>query len=472
VIEEPLYYWNAIDLAKAIRDREVSAVEVMRAHLDRIEEVNPMLNSLVALVPASQALGGAEAADEAVARGDEVGRLHGLPTAVKDLLDVRGLPTTYGSAAFAKAPAATRDSLLTSRLRVAGALVIAKSNTPEHGVGTLTFNSVYGVTSNPWDLSKHSGGSSSAAAAVASGMLPIADGSDSGGSLRYPSSFCNTVGLRPTAGRVPADSIGSGWSPHSVLGPMARNSRDAGLLLSAIAGPDNASPISLGEDPSVFADLLPRSVQGLRIAWSKDAGGLPVAREVEEAYALARDRLVSLGALVEDVEIDFSDADDAWEIIEMFGFFSFGWTGVEMEPEKYRPDFVRNVKQGGDYTAKQISRGLELRTEIYRRTAQIMESHDVFVTPATPVTAPDVQVEWVKEIQGFRFDRYFQWQRMANRITMTSHPALVTPGGFTESGMPFGLQLVGRMRADAELLRIGAGIEAATGFVRIRPTGI
>jgi len=253
---------------------------------------------------------------------------------------------------------------------------------------------------------------------------------------------------------------------------MARNSLDAGLLLSAIAGADNASPISIAEDPSVFADLLPRSVQGLRIAWSKDAGGLPVAKEIKEAYALARDRLVSLGAFVEDAEIDFSDADEAWEIIEMFGFFSFGWTGVEAEPEKYRPDFVRNVEQGGSYCSKQIARAFELRTEIYRRTARLMESYDVFVTPATPVTAPDLQLEWVDEIQGVRLDRYFQWQRMANRVTMTSHPALVTPGGFTEAGMPFGLQLVGRMRADAELLSIGAGIEAATGFVKLRPTGI
>jgi amidase len=470
--DAPLHYWNATDLARGIRTREISAVEVMRAHLDRIEEVNPTLNSIVSPVPASEALAAAEEADAAVARGDELGALHGLPTAVKDLLDVRGLPTTFGSAAFADAAPATRDSLLAQRLRTAGALIIGKTNTPEYGVGTLTFNPVYGITRNPWDTSRHGGGSSGAGAAVASGMLPIADGSDSGGSLRYPSSFCNTVGLRTTAGRVPIDNPGSAWSPHSVLGPMARNSRDAGLLLSAIGRADVASPLSIDGDAAEFADIRPRSLDGVRIAWSKDADGLPVDPEVRRAYAEARDRLVALGAVVEDVEIDFSDADEAWEIVEMFGFFSFGWPGVEADPDSYRPDFVRNVRQGAAYSAKEIAHGFELRTEIYRRTARLLESYDLFVTPATPVTAPPAEVEWVEEIDGVRFDRYFRWQRMANRITMTSHPALVTPGGFTESGMPFGLQLVGRMRQDAELLRLGAGIEAGTGFVERRPTGV
>ncbi|GAA1020503.1 amidase [Acrocarpospora pleiomorpha] len=470
--EQPLHYWNATDLAAAIRRRELSAVEVMRAHLDRIEEVNPKVNSIVAPIPASAALAAAREADSAVARGDELGVLHGLPTAVKDLLDVRGLPTTYGSAAFADAAPSTRDSLLVTRLREAGAIVIGKTNTPEHGVGTLTFNPVYGVTRNPWNLATHGGGSSGAAAALAAGMLPVADGSDSGGSLRYPSSFCNTVGLRTTAGRVPADAPGSGWSPHSVLGPMARNSLDAGLMLAAIAGPDIAAPLSIEDAPEVFAALSPARLDGVRIGWSKDADGLPVDPEVRAAYALARTRLEALGAVIEDVEIDFSDADEAWEIVEMFGFFSFGWPGVEATPERYRPDFVRNVQQGGAYSAKEIAHGFALRTEIYRRTARLLRDYELFVTPATPVTAPPADVEWVEEIDGVKFDRYFRWQRMANRITMTGHPALVTPGGFTASGMPFGLQLVGRMRAEASLLAYGAAIEAGTGFTQLRPRDI
>lgn len=467
--EAPLYYWDATALAAGIRTREISAVEVMQAHLDRIEEVNPTLNCLVAPLPASEALAAARRADEAVARGETLGALHGLPTAVKDLLDVEGLPTTYGSAAFADAAPATRDSLLVRRVREAGGIVIAKTNTPEHGVGTLTFNPVYGITRNPWDTSRHGGGSSGAAAGIAAGLLPVADGSDSGGSLRYPSSFCNTVGLRTTAGVVPIDAIGSGWSPHSVLGPMARNSRDAALYLSAVAGSATAAPLSAGQDAAAFADLPAVSLDGVRIAWSPDAGGLPVDPAMRSAFAAARERLEGLGAVVVDDEIDFTDVDEAWEIVEMFGFFSFGWPGVEADPDSYRPDFVRNVRQGAGFSAKEIARGLELRTEIYRRMATLLTDYDLFVTPATPVTAPPAEVEWVEQIDGVTFDRYFRWQRMANRITMTSHPALITPGGFTEDGMPFGLQLVGPMQSDARLLAYGAAIEDATGFTRRRP---
>lgn len=467
--EVPLYYWDATALSAAIRTREVSAVEVMRAHLGRIEELNPTLNCLVAPLPASDALDAAKGADEAVARGDHIGLLHGLPTAVKDLLDVEGLPTTYGSAAFANAAPAQRDSLLVRRVREAGGIVIAKTNTPEYGVGTLTFNPVYGVTRNPWDLSRHGGGSSGAAAGIAAGLLPVADGSDSGGSLRYPSSFCNTVGLRPTAGLVPADVPGSAWSPHSVLGPMARNSRDAALYLAAIAGPAPESPLSLEQGPNALVDLPAVSLEGLRIAWSPDVGGLPVDPAVRSAFGHARQRLEDLGAIVVDDEIDFSDADEAWEIVEMFGFFSFGWPGVEASPQSYRSDFVRNVQQGAAFSAKEIARGFELRTEIYRRMARKLQDYDLFVTPATPVTAPPAEVEWVKQVDGITFNRYFGWQRMANRITMTSHPALITPGGFTEDGMPFGLQLVAPMRSDARLLAYGAAIEDATGFTRMRP---
>ncbi|MDB4873017.1 MAG: gatA 7, partial [Gemmatimonadales bacterium] len=361
----PLCWWTARDLAKAIRNREASAVEVMRAHLDRISDVNDKVNVIVSMVSAHEALAAAEAADRAVARGDDLGPLHGLPTAVKDLVDVRGFPTTRGSSAYADAPPATRDSLLARRLREAGAIIIGKTNTPEHGVGTLTFNSVFGITRNPYDLSRHAGGSSSAAAALAAGMLPVADGSDSGGSLRYPSAFCNTVGLRTSAGRVPAGAEGSGWSPHGVLGPMARNSQDAGLILSAIAGSDENSPLSLTEDPAVFADIQPSELAGLRIAWSQDADGLPIDLEVRAAHNKARDTLASLGCVIDDLEPDFTDADECWEIIEMFGFFSIGREGVASHPEFFRADFIRNVRQGEALSATEIDRGLRLRADLF-----------------------------------------------------------------------------------------------------------
>lgn len=469
----PLHWWSAHDLAAAIRTRRLSAVEVMQAHLDRIAAVNGVVNAIVSPLPAEQALDAAREADRQVARGAPLGPLHGLPTAVKDLMDVRGLPTTHGSAAHADAPPATGDSLIVERLRSAGAIVIGKTNTPEQGLGTLTFNPVFGITRNPWDLDRHAGGSSGGAgAALAAGMLPIADGSDSGGSIRYPSALCNTVGLRPSPGRVPSGRPGDVWNPHGVLGPMARSSRDAGLMLSAIAGRDDRSPIALDDDPAAFADPRPSDLRGLRIAWSHDGGGLPIDPEVRRVHAAARQALVDLGCAVVDVEPDFTGAEEAWEIIEMFGFYGFGGDALAGDTTKLRPDYLRNLRQGEALTAAELAHGLALRTDVYRRTVRLLEDFDLLALPATPVPAPPAEVEWVGEVDGTTFDRYFRWQMLANRITVTAHPALVTPAGFTAAGLPVGLQLVGRHRGDLALLRHGAAIEDATGWTARRPTGI
>ena len=259
----PLHYLPATELASRIAKREISAVEVMKAFLARIEEVNPRLNALVSLLPESEALKLAEAADKAQAAGDAIGILHGLPTAVKDLNAVKGFPTSFGSRSSTANPVSDRDALFVSKIKAAGAIVIAKSNTPELGVGTLAFNDVFGITRNPWDLSKHGGGSSGAGAAVAAGLVPIADGSDSGGSIRYPSSFCNTVGLRTTPGRVVFEALGDGWTPHAVLGPMARSAVDAGLLLAAMAGTSPLNPIAIRLRPRRFPEARrSRSLQG------------------------------------------------------------------------------------------------------------------------------------------------------------------------------------------------------------------
>ncbi|ODN71489.1 amidase [Methylobrevis pamukkalensis] len=469
---EPLYYRSATELAGLLRAREISAIEVMKAFLGRIEEVNPKLNSIVTLMPESAALALAEEADRKLAAGDPAGILHGLPTAVKDLNKVKGFPTSYGTRAFAEAAPETEDALFVKRLRSAGALVIGKTNTPSFGVGTLAFNEVHGVTRNPWDLALHAGGSSGGGAAVAAGMLPIADGGDSGGSIRYPSSFCNTVGLRTSPGRVPFEAVGDGWTPHVVLGPMARSSQDAGLLLAAMAGASDVAPIGLAEDPAIFLTLADVDLSDVRIAWSKDAGGLPVSPEMRAAYAGARARLESLGCTIDDVELDLSTADRAWEAIEMFGFYTDAPALVHSRPDLFRPDYVRNIRQGAATDPAELAFATRERTAIFQRTAALLHDYDVFVTPATPVTAPPAEVEWVAEIDGTVFDRYFLWQRMACRLTMTAHPILVTPGGFTERGLPFGLQMVGRMRGEHALLSLGHAIETATGWAAMRPTGI
>jgi amidase len=469
VNDDRLHLWPARALAAAIRARELSAVEVMRAHLDRIAEVNGAVNAIVSAVPHADALAAAARADEAVARGGPLGPLHGLPTAVKDLMDVAGLPTTDGSRAHA-GRIAERDSVLAERLRAAGAIVIGKTNTPEAGLGTLTFNDVFGVTRNPWDLSRHAGGSSGgAAAAVAAGMLPLADGSDSGGSIRYPAAFCNVVGLRPSAGRVPSGRPGNAWEPHGVLGPIARDSRDAGLLLAGIAGLDDHWPLGLEGDPARFASIEPARLAGLRVGWSGDAGGLPIYPEVRVVHGAAREALSSLGCTVEDVELPFAGADECWETIEMFGFFASLGEDVERHRELLRPDLDRNVQQGARTWAAELAAAYARRTEIHRATAALLHGYDVLALPATPVPAPPAEVEWVREIDGVEFHRYFEWQRCANRVTVTAHPALVTPIGFTPDGLPVGIQLVGRHRGDRELLAVGVGIEDALGLVQRRP---
>jgi len=465
-----LHRRSARELVAAIRARELSAVEVLDHHLARIDAIDPTLNAIVTLDDRDALRRAAADADRAVAAGEPLGVLHGLPTAVKDLMDVRGLPTTHGSRAYADAPPARDDHLMVARIRAAGAIIVGKTNTPEFGLGTLTFNDVFGPTRNPYDPSRHAGGSSGgAAAAVAAGLLPVADGSDSGGSLRYPASFCNVVGMRPSAGRVPTSRAGDAWSPHGILGPMARTCADAGLLLAAIAGPYPAAPISLPDDPAPFASVEPATLRGVRIAWSDTAGGLPIDPAVTEALRETRALLAEHGCVIEDVEPDMEGADRAWEIIELLGFLMYNGADVDEHPELVRDDLIRNVREARAIAAEEVVWAQRKRSELFRRTARLLERYDVLALPCTPVTAPPVEVRWVEEIAGVRMERYFHWQRLACRVTMTSHPVLALPGGFAEDGLPVGLQLVGRHRDDLGLLRIGAAIEAATGLAERRP---
>jgi amidase len=462
---------SAQALTRAIRERALSSVEVVGAFLDRIDAVEDRVGAFTTRVARSDALRAAADADAAIAAGEQLGPLHGLPIAVKDLMDVAGLPTTHGAVPYADAPPAAADSLMAGRLRAAGVIFVGKTNTPEHGLGTLTFNDVVGVTRNPWDLSMNSGGSSGgAAAAVAAGMLPLADGSDSGGSIRYPAAFCNLVGLRPSPGRVASGRRGDGWSPHGVVGPIARTARDAGLLLAGLAGADDRAPLSLGDDPGPFADVTPTSLSGLRVAWSPTGGGLPVEPEVLRVLADLRARLLAHGAIVQEIDDElFGDADECWQIIEMLGFLEFGAGDVARHGDAMSPDLVRNVEEGRALSAEQIVRGLSLRTEIFRRTAGLLRDHDVLALPATPLVSVPAEVRWPREVAGVPCARYFEWQRLACRVTVTAHPALSVPAGFSAGGLPVGLQLVGRHRGELALLEVAAAIEAVTGCHERRP---
>ena len=468
-VAEPLHWWSARDLVHAIASRELSAVDVMRAHLDRIHAVNPGLNAIVTLLDDDAALALAQEADRAVAAGASLGPLHGLPFAVKDLMDTAGMRTTYGSPLYADHVPAT-DSLLARRVREAGALIIGKTNTPEWGAGSQTFNPVFGATRNPYDPDRTCGGSSGGAAVVlAAGMLPLADGSDLGGSLRNPAAFCNVVGVRPSPGRVPSDGAGDAFNPHPILGPMARTTSDAGLLLAALAGGDAGAPIALDDDPRPFASLPARGVQDLRVAWSATTDGLPYEPEILDVLATARERLAGSGAQVTQLEPDLEGADEVFETFRALGMVPMA-AQIEAHPDAFKATVRHNVARGLALTPTDIARAATLRTALYRRIVRLFAEHDVLALPVTQVVPFAVEQEFPTDVAGVPMDGYLEWMRSCSRISATTLPAVSVPAGFTAAGLPVGLQLVGAPRGERALLAIAAAVEELLAAGARRPS--
>ena len=419
---------DAVTLAGMLRRREISAREVTTAHVQRIEDVDGAVNAVVTRTFGA-ALDRAARADEALARGAGPGPLHGLPVAHKDLHDTAGVRTTYGSVLFAS-HVPDRDALVVQRMSQAGAITLGKTNTPEFGAGSHTVNPVFGATRNPYDLSRSAGGSSGgAAAALAARMISLADGSDLGGSLRNPAGFCNVVGLRPSPGRVPAWPVTDVADVLGVEGPMGRTVADVALLLSVLSGPDPRVPLALDVpgphvQPGEIEGLLTRDLRGVRVAWSADLG-LPVERAVREALAPARDVLTGLGCEVIDAAPDLSGAD--------------------------------------------LSRATVLHAELAGRVSEFFESVEVLACPVTQVAPFDVTLDWVHDIDGEPQQTYLDWMASAYLISVTGLPAISVPAGFTPGGLPVGLQLVGRRRADWPLLQVARAFEAATGHGQVIP---
>jgi amidase len=459
---------TATDLAARMRRREISAVEVMDAHLGRIEQVNPLLNAIVTL-DADGARREAAEADRRLAAGAAPGLLHGLPIAVKDLEDTAGMRTTYGSPIF-RDHVPKADALPVARLRRAGAIVIGKTNTSEFGAGSQTFNAVFGITRNPYDLSRTPGGSSGgAAAAVAAGMLPFADGSDLGASVRNPASFCNVIGLRPSPGRVPGGESPSPWDPLSVLGSLARTVADAALLLRALCGPDPCSPLSLQDPPDSFDVGLASDPAGLRIAWSRDLGDLPVTPEVTAVLEERRGTLEAMGCIVEDVEPDLSGADEAFETLRALRYAQSFGALLESHGDQFKQTVAWNTRLGLSLTGEQIARALTLQGAAFHAMRQLLERYDALALPVSQVAPFPVEEEWVREIAGVAMGSYIEWMRSCSRITVTAHPAISVPAGFTPDGLPVGLQLVGRHRDEISLLRLATAFEEATRSGRRAP---
>lgn len=464
----PPYFRTATDLANAIRTKELSAVEVMEAHLAQIERVNPVVNAIVTLDP-DRAMRGAKAADDALARGDKTGPLHGLPVAHKDLVETKGIRTTKGSPLF-KDFVPDYNALLVDRLQGAGAVTIGKTNTPEFGAGSQTFNPVFGATLNPYDTSRTCGGSSGGAAvALATGMLPIADGSDTGGSLRNPANFCNIVGFRPSPGRVPVWPSNMGWFPISVKGPMARTVEDVALLLQALAGPDPRSPIANREPGTVFAQPLARDFKGTHIAWSHDLGSFPVDPRITAVLDGQRSIFEQLGCVVEDGAPDFSDADEIFKVLRAWAFELAYTDLIAKHREQIKETVIWNAEEGQKLTGPQLSRAEMKRTQLYHRVRNFMETYEYLILPVSQVPPFPVTQEYITEINGVQMETYIDWMKSCYFITVTGLPAISVPCGFTPEGLPVGVQIVGRHEDDFGVLQLAYAFQEATGFWKTHP---
>ncbi|MGH9768951.1 MAG: amidase [Blastocatellia bacterium] len=464
-----LCFKDAIDLARMIRDGEVSATEVMTSFLSQIERVNPRVNAICTFIGAEAALGAAKEADEKLAKGEPVGPLHGLPHAVKDLALTAGLRTTFGSPIY-KDFIPGEDALFVERLKQAGAIIIGKTNTPEFGAGSQTFNEVFGATRNPYDLTKTCGGSSGgAAAALACGMLPLADGSDLGGSLRNPASFCNVVGFRPSPGRVPSHPVMLAWNTLPVEGPMARTVQDVAFLLSVMAGPDDRSPISINEPGSTFSRPLQRDFIGARIAWSRNLGRYPVQPIVNAVCDNARSVFAELGCRVDDGEPDFVAADEIFQTLRAWLFAQTRGDDFKLHRSLMKDTVIWNIEQGLRLTGPDIARAEAKRTQLYHRVREFMERYEFLVLPVSQVAPFPVETDWVREINGVKMGTYIDWMATCYAVTLTGLPAISVPCGFTDDGLPIGLQIVGRHQRDLDVLQLAFAFEQATYYGKIRP---
>jgi len=460
---------TALQLVNLIKQRKVSVREVVSAHLERIEQVNPLVNAIVTLHP-DKALAAADTADTALARNDAIGALHGLPIAHKDLFLTTGIRTTFGSLAFRdNIPGET--TLIVERQQQAGAITVGKTNTPEFGAGSQTFNEVFGSTCNPYALDRTCGGSSGgAAAALATGMVPLADGSDLGGSLRNPASFCNVVGFRPSPGRVPRWPSPAPWFPFNVHGPMARTVADLALLFDAIAGPDPRAPLSVGLPSQPVSAALERDFTGVRIAWTTNLGGLPVETAVNAVLNLQRTTFESLGCIVEDTSPDLADADDIFTTWRAWYFdLAFG-TILDRHRDLLKDTVVWNIEAGRSLSGQQIARAEQKRAALYHRVRQFQTQYEFLLLPVAQVVPFDLSQPYVTQINGEALPTYLDWMKSCYQISVTGLPAISVPAGFTSDGLPVGLQIVGRPYDDLGVMQLAHAFEQVTNFWKRRPS--
>jgi amidase len=459
---------SAVELARLIRQRELSARELLAASLARIDAVNEQVNAIVTLVP-EMAHEWAAAADDAVAAGFELGPLHGLPIAHKDLESTAGIRTTLGSPLFADF-VPREDGLVVQRLRAAGAVTIGKTNTPEFGAGSQTFNAVFGATRNPYDPTRTCGGSSGGAAvALATGMTSIADGSDMGGSLRNPASFCNVVGLRPSWGRVPSWPNLAPSSDLGTSGAMARSVADLALQMRVLAGPDPRVPISLPESGEIFSVPLDIDVAGVKVAYTPDLG-LPVDAAVRGALAGVPTDLEALGCLVDEAAPDLTHAREIFQTLRAWHFEISTGALYDRGGDRMKDTLRWNIEEARRRTLADHARATVLHAQLVERVRRFFAGYDVLALPVSQVPPFDVDLDWPREVDGHAMETYTDWMRTCSDISITGCPAISMPAGFTPDGLPVGIQFVGRPGGDIALLQFARAWERASNVAERRAT--
>jgi amidase len=465
---------DALSLGAAIRAKKLSCVEVMEAYLDHIDRFNPAANAIVSLRDRTEVMAEAHQRDTQVARGEIMGPLHGLPQAIKDLAAAKGLPTTMGSPLF-RDNIATADALFVERMRNAGAIIIGKTNVPEFGLGSHTFNPVFGASRNAYDPSKTVGGSSGGAGvALALRLLPVADGSDHGGSLRNPAAFNNVFALRPTYGRVPNAEEDAFIPGFSVIGPMARNVPDLQMLLAVQSGYDARQPYSIPEPHALATPPLAFNPKGKRLGWIGDFGGhLPFEPGVLDLCRRGLRTLEGLGCIVEDVTPDF-DAErifQNWATLRSWG----NWkrlAPLHADPEKraqLKPEALWEFERCLKISGIDVRAAAGVRSEWYQVVRQLFERYDYLLLPSAQVFPFDVGMHWPKDIAGRKMDTYHRWMEVMIPITMSGCPAMGVPVGFNERGLPMGMQIVGPHRAEQAVMQMAHAYDQATQWVTKRP---
>ncbi len=460
---------DAVELAAAIRAKRVSCAEVMTAFLDHIDRLNPKVNAIVALRDRAGLMAQARGKDDELSRGAPAGPLHGFPFAVKDLAPVRGIPMTMGSPILKdNVPAA--DGIMAERIRAAGAIFIGKTNVPEFGFGSHTYNPVYGATLNPYDQTRSAGGSSGGAGvALALRMLPVADGSDNAGSLRNPAGWNNVFGFRTSYGRVPVEGRDPYMPNMTVAGPMARTVPDLALLLSVQAGYDARAPLSIAGDGGAFRAPLTRDFKGARIAWSGNFGGtVPHESEVLEVCRTALKSFEAIGCIVEEARPDFS-TDELWAAyLALRAWYAAGplmsWYRDPAKRALLKPEAVYEIESALKLTALDITAAAAVRMRWYQAVCRFFERYDFFLAPTAQVFPFDAALHWPEEVAGCRMASYLEWQKGMIPVTMAGLPALAVPAGFGAAGLPIGLQIAGPSQSEFACLQLAQAYDLATGW--------